>query len=373
MATLPSIITVASNPAALAADWPGNFWLHLLIFTVVIIGFVLTTVVIFIWFERRLVGRFQIRCGPNRAGPFGLLQPVADVLKLLTKEGNIPKNGDKLLFWLAPIVAFTPVLLVFAVIPFWEGAALVDLDIGVIYIIAISSLSSIGIFMAGWASNNKYSLIGAMRDVGQLVSYEIPLVLATAGVVLFSGSLSVSGVVAAQDIPFILLQPLAFAIYFMAGLAEINRCPFDMVEADSELISGYNIEYSGMKFAMLMLTEYSEAILLSVLVTTFFLGGWRGPLLPPLVWFLIKVVGVFFLIDWVRFTLMRLRIDQVMAFAWKFLLPLALINLIITGVEVVLLPDISPWLLVVINLAVMVFLILTWAKMFKPGGEKVEA
>lgn len=365
------------NPAislsSLPADWPGGFWLHLLVFAVGIIIFVLVTVIIFIWLERRLVGRFQVRYGPNRAGPFGLLQPIADMIKILTKEDNVPARGDRLVFWLAPIVVLSPVFLVFAVVPFQDGALLADLNIGILYVIAIGSVTSIGVFMAGWSSNNKYSLIGAMRSVAQLVSYEIPLVLSITGVILVAGSLSLSGIVEAQNIPFILLQPLAFLIYFMAALAEINRCPFDLVEADSELVSGYNIEYSGMKFAALMLTQYAEVAVISVIVTTLFLGGWRGPLLPPFLWFLIKVFAVFFVIEWIRFTLLRLRIDQVMAFAWKFLLPLALINLLITSAQVVFWPDASPWLIMIINIAIMAFLIILWSRLFKPGGKRIAA
>lgn len=359
--------------SALPPDWPGNFWLHLLVFAVGIIVFVLVTVIIFIWLERRLVGRFQVRYGPNRAGPFGLLQPIADIIKILTKEDNIPAKGDRLVFWLAPIVALSPVFLVFAVVPFQNGALLVDLNIGILYVIAIGSVTSVGVFMAGWASNNKYSLIGAMRDVAQLVSYEIPLVLSIAAIVLITGSLSLTGIVEAQNVPFILLQPLAFLIYFMAALAEVNRCPFDMVEADSELVSGYNIEYSGMKFAALLLTEYAEVAVISVIVTTLFLGGWRGPLLPPFLWFLIKVFAVFFLVEWIRFTLMRLRIDQVMAFAWKFLLPLALINLLITSVQVVFWPDAPPWSIMIINIAIMALLVVLWSRLFKPGGKRIAA
>ncbi len=363
----------ASVTFAIAPAWPGGFIPHLLVFGIGIIVFVLVTVIIFIWLERRLVGRFQSRYGPNRTGPFGLLQPIADVVKILTKEDNVPAKGDRLVFWLAPMVAFTPVLLVFAVVPFWEGALLADLNIGILYVIAVGSVASLGVFMAGWASNNKYSLIAAMRDAAQLISYEIPLVLSIVGVVLLSGSLSLTDIVNAQSVPFLLLQPLGFFIYFTASLAEVNRCPFDLVEADSELVSGYNIEFSGMKFAMLLLTEYAEVAVLSVIVTTLFLGGWRGPFLPPFVWFLIKVFAVFFLVEWIRFTLMRLRIDQVMAFAWKFLLPLALINLLITSAQVVFWPGAPAWSLFIINIPVMILLIILLSRNFKPGGSTIAA
>ena len=359
--------------AALPPDWPGNFWLHLMAFTVIILAFVLITAIIFIWLERRGLGRLQIRLGPNRAGPFGLLQPLADVLKLLIKEDTVPTKADKLVFWLAPIVALAPVLMLFAVIPFQSGALLADLNIGILYVLAISSLASVGVFMAGWASNNKYSLIGAMRDVAMLISYEIPIVISIVGVILITGSLSLTEIVGAQEsIPFILLQPLGFLIFFLGSLAESNRTPFDLVEADSEIVAGYHIEYSGMKYGTLMLTEYAEIIAISALVTTLFLGGWQGPLLPPILWFLIKVSAVFLLSVWIRGTIPRLRIDQVMAFAWKFLLPLALINLLVTSLQVVLWPEASLWLIVFLNLTVMAILILSWSRFFRLGGERIE-
>ena len=360
---------------ALPPDWPGNFWLHWVVFSVIILAFVLSTAIAFIWFERRGIGRFQVRLGPNRVGPFGLLQPVADVIKILVKEDIIPAKGDKVVFWLAPLVAFVPVVMIFAVIPFQSGALLADLNIGILYVIAISAVAVVGVFMAGWASNNKYSLIGAMRDVAMLISYEIPLVLSIVGVVLIAGSLSFTEIVAAQHIPFIFLQPLGFFIFFIGSLAESNRTPFDLVEADSEIVAGYNIEYSGMKFGTLYLTEYAEAIAMSAIMTTLFLGGWRGPLLPPFLWFLIKIFAIFFLIVWIRSTIPRLRIDQVMAFAWKFLLPLALINLFITSLQVVFwseaLED-APWLIALLNLVVTAVLILLWSRVFRLGGERVE-
>jgi NADH-quinone oxidoreductase subunit H len=357
--------------AALAPDWPGNFWWHLIIVSVLLIGFLMTSVILFIWFERKLIARFQVRLGPNRAGPFGFLQPVADVVKILTKEDIIPTRADKIVFWLAPVVAFVPVLMVLAVVPLQEGLQLVDLNIGLVYIVAVSSISAIGIFMAGFAGNNKYGLIGAMRNVALLMSYEIPLVLALASVVIVTGSLAISDIVAAQTIPFILVQPLAFVIFFVATLAEINRSPFDLVEADSELAAGFNIEYSGMKFAVLYLVEYSEAVVASALITTFFLGAWQGPWLPPVMWFLIKMFGVFTLILWLRSTLPRLRVDQALAFAWKFLLPLALINLVLTAVRVVWMPDLSPWLVILASLIIGAALIIVWSRFFRPGRQAV--
>jgi len=354
------------------AEWPGGFWLHWAVFTVGIIAVVLTLVMVFIYFERRGLGRFQIRLGPNRVGPFGVLQPVADAIKVLTKEDIIPAKGDKLVFWLAPVVVFVPALMIFAVVPFQDKAVLADLNIGILYVVAISSLSVFGVFMAGWGSNNKYSLIGAIRSTAQVVSYEIPLVLSIIGVVLITGSLSMTKIVEAQSIPFILLQPLGFLIFFLAALAEINRCPFDLVEAEQELTTGFNVEYSGMKFALFYLAEYVEALAISAIITILFLGGWKGPLLLPFLWFLIKVFGVFFVIIWIRGTIPRLRIDQVMAFAWKFLLPLALINLLITAVQVLVWGEASPWAIVFVNLAIMVVLVVLWSRFFKLGGGRVE-
>jgi NADH-quinone oxidoreductase subunit H len=274
--------------------------------------------------------------------------------------------------WLAPVVAFAPVLLIFAVVPFQDGALLADLNVGILYVVAISSVATVGIFMAGWGSSNKYSLLGAMREVASVVSYEIPVVLAIAGVVLIAGSLSMNQIVLAQDIPFILLQPLGFLLFFIGACAEINRSPFDLMEADSELTSGFHTEYSGMKFAMFYVVEYAEALAMSAIITTLFLGGWRGPILPPFVWFLIKVIAVFLVIVWIRITVPRVRIDQLMALAWKFLFPLALINLIITAIEVLTWPVALPWVMILVNIAIMAVLVVLWSKLFKLGWGRVE-
>jgi NADH-quinone oxidoreductase subunit H len=354
----------------LPPDWPGNFWWHLLIFSVLLIAFLLTSVIMFIWYERKLLGRFQIRLGPNRVGPFGLFQAIADMVKILTKEDIIPTLADKLVFWLAPVFAFAPVLMILAVVPLADGIQLVDLNAGLVYILAISSISSIGIFMAGYASNNKYGLIGAMRSIAMLMSYEIPVVLSLASIAMTAGSLSISDIISAQSVPFIIVQPLACFIYFVASLAEINRSPFDILEAESELVSGFNIEYSGMKFAMFYLVEYSEAVIASCLFTTFFLGGWRGPLLPPIVWFIIKMFAVFSFILWLRATLPRFRVDIALVFSWKFLLPLAAINLIITALKTVFLPDLSLWIMIPCYFLITAFLIMLWSRFFKPEEQK---
>ena len=354
------------------ADWPGGYWWHWLFFTVVIIVFMLIMVMGAIYIERRGMARMQSRLGPNRTGPFGLLQPVADAVKVLLKENLVPASADKVVHWLAPVIAFAPVLMIFAVLPFQNGAMLADLNIGILYVVAVSSIATVGVFMAGWGSSNKYSLLGAMRNVAAVVSYEIPMVLAIVGVVLVSGSMSMNEIVIKQDIPFILLQPLGFALFFIAACAEINRSPFDLMEADSELVAGFHTEYSGMKFAMFYLVEYAEAIAMSAIITTLFLGGWRGPLLPPWLWFIIKTFVVFFVMVWTRTTLPRVRIDQLMALAWKFLFPLAIINLFITAIQVLVWPDALPWIMVVINIAVMAVLVLLWSKFFKLGWGRIE-
>jgi NADH-quinone oxidoreductase subunit H len=297
---------------------------------------------------------------------------LADALKVLLKEDIIPSKADKLIYWLAPIVSFFPVLLIFAVIPFGNGAILTDLNIGILFVLAVTSVSSIGTFMAGWSSNNKYSLLGAMRAVASLVSYEIPLMLSTIGIVIIVGSLSLSQIVTSQHIPFILLQPLGFLVFFIAGCAEINRTPFDLLEADSELVAGHHTEYSGMKFAMFYLVEYTEAMALSAIISTLFLSGWKGPLLPPVIWLIIKIFAVFSLMIWTRATFPRVRIDQLMALAWKFLIPAALINLVATGIEVIVSPDSYSWLMVLINWVIALVVIIVWSRLFNLGWFKIE-
>ncbi|PIV20852.1 MAG: NADH-quinone oxidoreductase subunit NuoH [Deltaproteobacteria bacterium CG03_land_8_20_14_0_80_45_14] len=361
-----------ATTGTLSPDWPGGYWLHWVVFTIIILVFVLAMVMGFIYIERRFVARIQSRLGPNRAGLFGLLQPVFDAIKVLVKEDIVPAGGDKLVHWWAPVVAFVPALMIFVVIPFQDGALLADLNIGILYVVAVGSVGMVGVFMAGWGSNNKYSVIGAMRAVAQIITYEIPLGLAIISVVLLSGSLSLNEIVNSQNIPFILLQPLGFLIYFVSACAELNRTPFDLLEADSEIVAGYHIEYSGMKFAIFYLAEYIEALAVSAIITALFLSGWRGPLLPPWLWFLIKVVVVFMFIVWVRGTIPRLRVDHAMALSWKFLLPVALLNLFITSIEVILWPLVLPWPIILLNLAIMVVLILLWSRFFKLGGGRVE-
>lgn len=356
-----------------AANWPdwAVYLTPAIVGILLIIVFILTVVIVFIWWERRLLGRFQIRTGPNRCGPEGIFQPIATAIKILLKEDLVPEKADKLLHFIAPIIVFVPILLIFAVIPISEGAILVDLNVGIIFVIAISSISVIGIFMASWASNNKYSLIAGMRAIAQMVSYELPVVLSLVGVALVAGSFSMIKIVESQTIPFILLQPLGFMIFFLGCLAEMNRCPFDLLEADSEIVAGYHIEYSGMKFAMFYLGEYGIALAYAGVITTLFLGGWQGPLLPPLIWFIIKVFMIFSVIIWMRATLPRLRVDQLMSFAWKFLLPMAVINMLIIAIEV--LVGTMQWLMIILNFGFAALLILLWSRLFTLGGGRVEA
>jgi NADH-quinone oxidoreductase subunit H len=357
-----------------AQGWPdwAAYVTPAVVAILLIIVFVLTVVIVYIWWERRLISRFQIRLGPNRCGPEGIFQPIATAVKILLKEDIVPANADKILHFLAPIIVFVPILLIFAVVPLGEGLILVDLNIGAVYVIAISSISVIGIFMAAWASGNKYSYISGMRSIAQMVSYEIPVVLSLVGIALVTGSFSMIKIVEAQSIPFILLQPLGFMIFFLGSLAEMNRSPFDLLEADSEIVAGYHIEYSGMKFAMFYLGEYGVALAYAGVITTLFLSGWQGPLLPPIIWFIIKVMLVFSVIVWIRSTLPRFRVDQLMSFAWKAMLPLAVINLIVIAIEVLVLPASMLWLMVILNFACAAVLILLWSKLYTVGGGRVE-
>lgn len=292
-------------------------------------------------FERKVIGRFQDRYGPNRFGPWGLLQCVADMVKLLTKEDITPSQADRLVYNLAVIVPIIPTFLILAVLPFGRGMVAADLSIGFLYIVAVGSLGTIGIFMASWSSRNKYAMLSGLRTVAQMISYEIPMVLSVVGVLLLVGSLSMVSIVEAQSqwrLPFVVLQPLAFVLYFTAAIAEVNRSPFDLPEGESEIVAGYHIEYGGIKFAMFLLAEYINAFSICGIATTVFLGGWQGPILPSWAWFFIKVYFLYVILIWLRATLPRLRVDQLMNFAWKTLVPLALANLMITALVAKLVP-----------------------------------
>ena len=291
---------------------------------------------LFSWVERRLIGRFHNRVGPNRWGPFGTLQPLADLVKLIFKEDLTPRGADRILFSIVPVAMLAPVVLVMAVVPFAKDTALANLNVGVLYILAVTSITSIAIFMAGWASDNRYAMFGASRGVAVLISYEVPVVMSLLGVVLVAGSMSLDDVVSAQTVPFLLVQPMAFFVFLAGTSAELNRTPFDLAEAESEIIAGFHIEYSGVKFALIQAAEFGAVLTSSAVMVTLFLSGWSGPISNYLgwAWFLMKIGVLAFIFSWVRATFPRLRIDQLLAFAWKFLLPLSIINLFATALEV---------------------------------------
>ena len=283
-----------------------------LVIMFILVNMVLLGAAMLSWAERRIIGRMQNRIGPNRWGPFGLFQPIADVVKLLLKEDLTPANADKVAYFLAPVLMLTPVLLVLAVVPFAKDTALANLNVGVLYVLALGSLTTVAIFVAGWASNNRFAMFGAARGVAVLISYEIPVVLSLLGVVMVAGSMSLADVVAAQTIPFLLVQPAALFVFLAGTSAELNRTPFDVAEAESELIAGFHIEFSGVKFALIQAAEFGAALVAAALVVTFFLSGWSGPASSYIgwFWFLLKLMAVIFVFTWVRATLPRLRIDQ---------------------------------------------------------------
>ncbi|MFD2247876.1 NADH-quinone oxidoreductase subunit NuoH [Pontibacter ruber] len=286
-----------------------------------------------IWVERRMLALWQDRYGPNRAGPFGLFIVVADSLKLFFKEDWIPPFADKIVFVLAPTIVLISVLMSFVVIPFAPGIIVVDLNIGVLFFLAMSSMGAYSIILGGWASNNKYSLLGAMRGAAQMISYEVFMGLALMGVVLLSGSFSLVDIVESQrGLWFFIPQIIGFVIFFIAGVAETHRLPFDIPEAESELIAGFHSEYSGMKFGMFFIGEYLGITLISCMVVTLYFGGWLGPdFLPPIVWFILKVGAFLMIFILLRASLPRPRYDQLMEYGWKILLPLTLVNLMVTA------------------------------------------
>ena len=306
--------------------------LLMLLGSIALVLFLAVTMMFLTYLERKIVARIQDRIGPNRVGRLGTMQPMADMIKLLTKEDITPRTAHRIVYNLAPILIVPPALLIFAVIPFGRGLIGTNLNIGFLYIVAISSTASIAIFMAGWGSSNKYALLGAMRAVAQLVSYEIPQILSVVGVLILAESLSMVRIVEAQrNLWFILVQPVGFLIFVIASVAELGRTPFDIPEAESEIVAGYHIEYSGLKFGMFMLAEYISIFAIAAVAATLFLGGWQGPLLPSWLWFFLKTYAIVFIIMWLRGTLPRVRVDQLMNFAWKFLVPLALANLLVAG------------------------------------------
>jgi NADH-quinone oxidoreductase subunit H len=318
---------------------------------VVILLFCVTGFAYLTFYERRALARMQIRIGPNRAGPSGWLQPVADGIKLIFKEEVIPARAYKVLFILAPMITVFPALVILAVIP-WGTAItifgrtiplyLTDISVGVLYLVAIASISVYGIVLAGWSSNNKYAMMGGIRSTAQMISYELALGLALIGPIMIAGTMSLMGIVEAQDpVWFIVYQPIGAIVFFIASVAEVNRAPFDMPEAEQELTAGYHAEYSGMKFALFFMAEYVKMIAISAIGATLFLGGFRGPFVDQLpilgpFYLFFKILVLLFLLIWLRATLPRLRYDRLMAFGWKFLLPVALVNVFLTAVVLVL-------------------------------------
>lgn len=329
---------------ALLLEWAIK---SIILIFIVIGGFAYVTL-----FERRALARIQVRIGPNRAGPWGILQPMADGIKLIFKEELIPDRADKVVFVLAPVLTVVPALIILAVIPFGTSISLFgrtislslagDVNVGVLYIMAIASIAVYGIALAGWSSNNKYALMGGLRAAAQMVSYELVLALSFIGPILLANSMSLNNIVQAQNpVWYIVFQPIGFILFFIAAIAEINRSPFDMPEAEQELTAGYHAEYSGMKFALFFMAEYGKMIVVSFIAATLFFGGYLGPFVDRFTWlgpiYLgIKVVVIIFLMIWIRATLPRIRYDRLMALGWKVLLPVALANVVITAMLIVL-------------------------------------
>ena len=285
------------------------------------------------WLERKVLGRLQRRLGPTRTGPMGLLQPLADALKLVLKEDIIPSASEKAVFWVAPVIVVISAFVIWVTIPGSQTLVVQNLDLGVFYIIAFSVVGILGLLMAGWGSANKYGALGGLRAAAQLISYEIPVIMVVVAVSMLAQSLDLRVIVEEQSsYPYLLVQPLGLVIFFIAGLAEVGRTPFDIYHAESEVVGGPFVEYSGAHWAVFFLAEYINTFAIAALTALLFLGGWSGPFLPPLVWFLLKTLAVVLVVFWVRGTFPRLRIDQLMAFAWKALVPLSFYNIVVTAV-----------------------------------------
>lgn len=299
--------------------------------------FVLVLDVFLVWVERKVVARFQGRLGPNRLGPFGIIQPFADIIKLLIKEDITPIGADRILFNLAPPFAMAAVLLIWAVIPFSDGLLGADINVGVLYIVGVGAIGTLSIILAGWASNNKYSLLGAFRTVAQMIAYEVPMVIVLLVPVLLAGSMNVSEIVDSQGVWYIFIAPLAAIILLITAIAEIGRTPFDLLEAESEIVAGFHIEYTGMKFGLFYAAELLHALTVGALFATLFLGGWRGPYADqfPILgvfYLFLKAFLIYYVIMWIKYTLPRIRIDHMLNFNWKFLTPLALTLLMVTAI-----------------------------------------
>jgi len=377
-ATLTTLLTGIGVPA------PVVTVILMVIGVVVVASFCLLLPLFLIWFERRIVARMQDRIGPNRVGPEGLLQTIADALKLMTKEDITPIGADKIAYNIAPVLSVVAVISMWAVIPFAANIYGTDINVGALYIVSIGSLGTLAIMLGGWSSNNKYALLGAFRTVAQLVSYEVPMILSLLVPVLLARSMSMRGIVEAQSVWFIFSAPIATLIFFATSVAEVGRTPFDLLEAESEIVAGFHIEYSGMKFAMFFVAEFMHAFTVGSLTAIFFLGGWRGPgdqipWLGPwvgVVWFMLKSFVGYFIVVLLRATLPRIRIDHMLDLNWKFLTPLSLAVVIFTAVTDKLIPAAySPWsragILFLVNLllAWLVFTILSASARRLRGSE----
>jgi len=335
------ITLIANWLSGLLSGWGLAPWLVTLIMSVIgivaLASFVLVVDIFLVWVERKVVARFQDRLGPNRLGPFGLIQPIADVLKLLIKEDITPAGADKIIYNLSPIIALATVILLWGVIPLSPTILGSDINVGVLFIVAVGAFSTLGIIMAGWASNNKFALLGAFRTVAQLVSYEIPMVISLEIPVLLASSMGIHTIVNSQNVWYIVVAPVAGLLFFISSIAELGRTPFDLLEAESEIVAGFHIEYTGMKFGLFYAGELLHALTVSALFSTLFLGGWRGPFaeqfpLLGVVYLFIKAFIVYFVIMWIRYSFPRIRIDHMLAFNWKFLTPLSLSVLIVTAI-----------------------------------------
>ncbi|MFL5767669.1 MAG: NADH-quinone oxidoreductase subunit NuoH [Actinomycetota bacterium] len=358
-------------------DWID--WLLLVARVVVVFAALLLTVLLVIWMERKVIADMQTRIGPDRAGPFGILITLADGMKLFFKEGITPTLAERPVYLIAPVLAMLPAFLAFAVIPFGPGVTIAgrhvpfqvaNLNVGILWILAMSSLLVYGVVLAGWASGSNYPLLGSIRSSAQMISYEVGMGLAIVAVVMYSGTLNLNGIVAAQDKVWnVLPQFPAFLIYAIAGLAETNRPPFDLPEAESELVAGYHTEYSGIKFAMFFLGEYLNTVTVSAIAVTLFLGGWRGPIfsfvpwLWPIVWFLLKLIAMLYVYIWIRATLPRFRYDRLMSFGWKVLIPFGLIWVLATG-AVVVIPEVYSRNTLIVWVGIVAGVLLLWSLIY---------
>ena len=286
-----------------------------------------------VWLERKFLGRLQLRLGPTRTGPMGLMQPLADALKLILKEDIVPSSSDKAIFWVAPMIVVLSAFMIWVTIPGGEGLVLRNLELGLFYITAFAVIGILGLVLAGWGSANKYGILGGLRSAAQLISYEIPVIMVVVSVAMLAQSLDLRVIVASQNpVPYGLILPLGLVVFFIAGLAEVGRTPFDIYHAESEVVGGPFVEYSGAHWSVFFLAEYINTFAVAALVALLFLGGWSGPFLPGIIWFLIKVYAVILLVFWIRGTFPRLRIDQLMAFAWKVMVPLSFYSIVITAI-----------------------------------------